>query len=240
MADTIVAPEPYLDEEKHVNNWPHFQPFGTTMQDHTTPRDRFATHHEYLDDSGRHVGLGRPLVGRSWRNRPYHVDLFMSSVLLQNLITDEVNQAPALFSGVRLGHDFDHYWGGELRLGIAQSRLTFPGFPTLEDTSQVYLFDYSMKYYPWGDSTWRPFATVGLGAASFQFHDRFGVNRGQTQFGLPFGVGLKYYWLRNCSLRFELLNNYAFGSNEINAMNNLSFTGGLEYRFGAGTSPYAR
>lgn len=239
MADQISPTEIHHADEEATGIWPRFKPFGEKPLGHSL-RDRFATYHDHPDDPARHVGLGRPLIGSSWRNRPYHADLFMGSILLQNLISDEVNQAPAVLSGLRLGYDFDHYWGGEVRVGIAQARVTYPQYPSRSNTSQVYLFDYSVQYYPWGDSTWRPYATLGMGAASFQFDDAFGANRDQTQFGLPFGFGLKYYWLRNCSLRLELLNNYAFGSNEINAMHNLSFTGGLEYRFGAGTSPYAR
>jgi len=218
---------------KGPDQWLHF----------SGPRHRigdvFRWSHTHPDDPQRHVGQGQPLVGTSWRNRPYHADLFAGAIMLQNLVPGEIEQTGAFFDGFRLGYDFDHYWGGEFRLGFADSRLTYPEDETISGKSQLIIFDYSAQYYPWGDATWRPYGTLGLGAAIFQYDDVNGITRDQTQVSLPIGIGLKYFFHRRFSLRLEMLDNMALGGTEAEATHNFSFTGGFEYRFGANAPYYA-
>lgn len=199
---------------------------------------RFDLIHAHPDDPVRHIGWGQPLVGTSWRNRPFHADLFAGAILLNNLIPGEVEQAGAFFDGLRLGYDFDHYWGTEVRLGFAEGTVTYPADDSFSGKSQVVLLDYNVQFYPWGDATWRPYATFGLGAAVFQYDDVLGRTRDQTQISMPFGLGLKYFLHRRFSLRLELLDNIAIGGSDADSSHNLSITGGVEYRFGAQRPSY--
>ncbi len=201
--------------------------------------------HSHPDDPMRHIGLGQPLVGTSWRNRPFHVDAFAGTLLLQNLVSGEIEQSGAFFDGIRLGYDFDHYWGSEIRLGFAEGRLSYVEDEEAEGEnrltsgkSQVVLLDYSVQFYPWGDSKWRPYATLGLGTALYQYDDALGRNRDEAQVSMPWGIGLKYLLHRRFALRVEMLDNLTFGGSGVDAANNFSFTGGFEYRFGGSRPSY--
>jgi len=201
---------------------------------------RFDLVHSHPDDPSRHIGFGQPLTGLSWRNRPFHADVFAGAIMLQNLIPGEVDQEGSFFDGVRLGYDFDHYWGTEVRLGIAEGRLTYPTNPYFSGKSQLIILDYSVQFYPWGDSAWRPYATLGLGAAMFQYEDALGRDRGQAQVSMPFGLGLKYFLHKRIALRFELLDNMTLGGTDAMSASNFSVTGGFEYRFGGNAPGYYR
>ncbi len=201
---------------------------------------RFDMMHKNPDDPARYIGFGQPLIGTSWRNRPIHADVFGGTIMLQNLIPGEIEQSAAFFDGVRLGYDFDHYWGMEARFGFAEGRLIYPSDTTISGKSQLILVDYSMQFYPWGDSTWRPYATFGLGAAIFQYDDEFGRTRDQAQVSMPVGLGIKYFIHQRISLRFELLDNVTFGGTDAQSASNFSVTAGFEYRFGGRNPGYFR
>ncbi|MFA8018771.1 porin family protein [Bremerella cremea] len=206
---------------------------GTNRKEY---QHRFDFVHGHPDDPARHIGWGQPLQGMSWRNRPFHFDAFAGTIMLQNLIPGDVEQSGAFFDGFRLGYDFDHYWGTEVRLGFAQGRLIYPTDTTFSGKSQLVLLDYNVQFYPWGDTKWRPYATIGLGAAVFQYEDVLGRARDQSQVSMPFGLGLKYFLHKRVALRFELLDNLALGGTDAVSSNNFSVSGGFEYRFG-GTGP---
>lgn len=201
---------------------------------------RFDMVHSHPDDPARHIGWGQPLTGMSWRNRPIHIDVFAGTIMLQNLIPGDVEQEGAFFDGLRLGYDFDHYWGTEVRLGFAEGRLTYPTDTSFSGKSQLILLDYNVQFYPWGDSAWRPYATLGLGAAVFQYEDVLGRARDQAQVSMPFGLGLKYLVHKRLALRFEVLDNLALGGSDADSTNNFSVTGGFEYRFGGSAPGYYR
>ncbi|PQO42288.1 porin family protein [Blastopirellula marina] len=201
---------------------------------------RFDFAHQNPDDPSRYIGYGQPLIGTSWRNRPIHADLFGGTIMLQGLIPGEIQQSASFFDGVRLGYDFDHYWGMEARVGFAEGRLVYPTDTTLSGKSQLILLDYSMQFYPWGDATWRPYATFGLGGAILQYDDEFGRSRDQAQISMPFGLGVKYFIHQRISLRFEMLDNLTFGGADAKSANNFSVTAGFEYRFGGSSPGYFR
>lgn len=77
-----------------------------------------AIRHHDPNDPARHVGLGHPLVGTSWRNRPFHVGWLYGEMLGDELIQDRIDQDASMFGGYRLGWDFDHYWGPKSDLGF--------------------------------------------------------------------------------------------------------------------------
>ena len=197
---------------------------------------RFDLSHSHPDDPARHIGFGEPLHGMSWRNRPFHFDTFAGTIMLQNLIPGQIEQASSFFDGFRLGYDFDHYWGAEMRLGFGQGRIIYPQNVNISGKSQLILLDYSVQFYPWGDTKWRPYALLGLGAAVFQYDDMFGRPRDQSQVSMPWGIGMKYLIHKRIALRFELLDNMTLGGTDASSSNNFSVAGSIEYRFG-GNSP---
>lgn len=202
--------------------------------------DRLGFFHSDPDDPERYTGNGSPLFGTSWRNRPYHADIFFGSLITGDLQENSIMQRSTAISGVRVGYDFDHYWGAEIRLATADARVSYASDPTLAGTSSIIMADTSIQYYPWGDSQWRPFATMGMGYAGFDFLDAGGLPRNQSLLNIPIGFGMKYYLKPWFIFRAELQDNIAIGTNDISSMQNLSFTGGFEYRFGGSRPSYTR
>ncbi|PHS03167.1 MAG: hypothetical protein COA78_18915 [Blastopirellula sp.] len=202
--------------------------------------DKLGFFHSDPDDPGRYSGEGAPLFGTSWRNRPYHADIFFGSLLTGDLEKGSIFQRSTAISGVRLGYDFDHYWGAEIRLAKADARVNYASDRTLAGTSSILMVDTTMKYYPWGDSQWRPFATLGMGYASFDYLDATGLARNQSLVNIPIGVGMKYYLRPWFIFRTEMQDNMTIGASGMSSMHNLSFTGGFEYRFGGPRPSYTR
>ena len=187
---------------------------------------------------GRNIGKGLPLKGTSWLNRPFHVDWFLGPLLGDDLITDRVSQTNVLVGGLRLGGDFDHYWGAEWRVGWANPDADFAS-PQAEagDVSYV-VSDVNLLYYPWGDSRFRPYCLLGFGVTQLDFRDDNGLNLHTTLATLPFGGGLKVQQNPWMAWRLQVVNNLAFGDDRVSTMNNFSFTAGAEMRFGAKPATY--
>ena len=101
------------------------------------------------------------------------------------LMDDWTGAKAGYFGGYRLGWDCDYYWGCELRAGFAtmpewdstRAKIAQKQADTLAGLApddpwrdrydrrrdvDVNVWDASLLYYPWGDSTWRPYALVGL------------------------------------------------------------------------------
>jgi hypothetical protein len=183
----------------------------------------------------RHISRGDPLHGTSWLNRPTAASVFIGSWLGDTLITDDVRQASASLAGFRLGQDLSHFWGTEFRFGLANGGLEYVSDTPTNRECRNLVADVHLLYYPWGDSRWRPFASVGAGIAGFHFVDPDGYEIDQTIFHMPFGFGLKYLWRRSFVFRFDATDNLSFGTSGLHAMHNWSLTGGVEYRWGAGS-----
>lgn len=188
---------------------------------HTDPNDPF-----------RHQGVGRPLVGTSWLNRPVFVGAFLGGLLADDLIGGHVESNNSFFLGGRLGWDFDHYWGLEGRYAFSRPQINDGDGNTLSDPSRNYFIDVSLAYYPWGDSQWRPFITGGLGLQTFRFHDDAGERVHQSLLSLPIGVGIKFYHSPFHTLRLEAYDNIAFGDGRLKTMQNFTIAAGVEFRFG--------
>jgi hypothetical protein len=187
--------------------------------------------------SGRNVGKGIPLEGASWLNRPYHVDWFLGP-LLGDQLTATVRQDNVLFGGLRIGWDFDYFWGVEWRFGWADPRATYAEpLPQPVDVSYV-VSDVDLLYYPWGDAKVRPYFLVGVGATQLDFIDDQGQNHHATLATLPLGGGVQFHQWPWLVWRIEFLNNLAFGADDISTMNNVSLTAGMELRLGARPASY--
>ncbi len=187
---------------------------------------------------GRNVGRGIPLKGTSWLNRPYHVDWFLGPLLGDDLISNRVSQENVVFGGVRLGWDFDYYWGLEWRLGWADTSAQF-ATPQAEPNEVSYVVsDVDLIYYPWGDSKVRPYFLWGLGVAQVDFLDDQSLNHNATLATMPFGGGVQFHQWPWLVWRLEVLDNLAFGADGLSTMNNVSLTAGMEIRLGAKPASY--
>jgi len=187
---------------------------------------------------GRNVGRGQPLKNSSWSNRPYHVDWFVGQLLSSSLINNRVGQENSLFSGLRIGWDFDHFWGLEWRFGWADPDVEFSTPIAEPNTGSFFISDIDLVYYPWGDSKIRPYCLLGTGITRIKFRDENSVNHDTTLMTIPYGVGIQFPQWPWLIWRFELLNNLAFGSDSLSTMSNISLTVGMEWRLGAKPSSY--
>ena len=120
--------------------------------------------------SGKLAGENR-WVGTSWRNRPDDASLFAGGLMGDDLQEGQVEQGGGVLLGGRLGLDFDHYWGVELRLAACDAQVNYPA--AVGKNSNTY-FDAGVLYYPLGDSRWRPYLTAGFGVAGYRFNDDSG------------------------------------------------------------------
>ena len=211
---------------------------------------------------GRHRGLGHPLQRESWLYRPFSAGWFMGMVQGTRLIDDWVGQQRGFVGGYRLGWDSDYYWGGELRYAFASVQLfdspraiqaqraadDARGWAANDPRRQRFdprrdanlkHWDLNVLYYPWGDSQWRPYLLVGVGAAQVTFIDRLSNEFDKAVFAMPLAAGLKYRCNDWLALRFEVADNVAFGGGSgFNTLHNLSVTGGVEIRFGGTRKSY--
>lgn len=194
--------------------------------------------HTDPNDPYRHIGLGQPLVGTSWRNRPWFVGAFVGGMLSDDLISGRAEQNNSSFLGTRLGWDFEHYWGLELRYAYARTNLTDGQGDRLDEPSRDYFVDLSLVHYPWGDSQWRPYLSAGLGFDTFRFEDDADQRVHQTLLAMPLGGGLKYYYNPWFTIRFDACDNIAFGDEPLDTMHNFSLMIGAEYRFGGTRMSY--
>jgi hypothetical protein len=238
---SVVSPS--FDQPTSVNPWPgelaHQAPPGA-MGLHAPPgaigpHDSFVQPwftHTDPNDPFRHQGVGRPLVGTSWLNRPVFVGIFLGGLLADDLISGHVESNNSFFFGGRLGWDFDHYWGLEGRYAFSRPQINDGDGNTLRDPSRDYFIDVSLAYYPWGDSQWRPFISGGLGLQTFRFHDDQDERVHQSLLSMPIGVGIKYYHSPFHTLRLEAYDNIAFGDGRLKTMQNFTIAAGVEFRFG--------
>ncbi len=187
---------------------------------------------------GRHIGRGLPLEGTSWRNRPYHVDWFSGPLLGDDLIDNRVAQDNELFGGLRIGWDFDYYWGLEARFGWSNPNVQFIDPQPVADNGSYFVSDIDFVYYPWGDSKIRPYMLLGAGMARIDFVDAADVNFNTTLFTTPFGGGVQFRQTPWLIWRFEVLDNLSYGADGVDTMHNISLTAGMEVRFGSRPASY--
>ena len=198
--------------------------------------DRFPKPAFFYPDSrhlGRHQGIGMPLIGESWRNRPWHGDFMIGGLFLDDLTADQTRSSDGTLTGARLGWDFDHYWGTEFRFAASEPQLI-----GRSDQASVRYADVSVAYYPWGDARIRPFTSLGVGVNTVEFLAANGNPVNETLLSVPVSLGSKYYLKKWLSLRAEVTNNMAFGGKQLNSMFSWSVTGGVEMRFGGRQSRY--
>jgi len=195
-------------------------------------------HLRHGDTAARHQGLGRPLEGTSWLNRPYHAGWFVGAIEPSPLIDGRVDQGANIFGGYRFGKDFDHYWGTELRLAFANLPLEDGANPTVPRDNRLAYYDLHLNYYPWGDAAWRPYIGAGVGVAHMRFIDEAGDSLNEKLLHLPIAIGVKKIVKPNLALRFDVVDNIALPGAGIDMQHNLSFTAGVEVRYGGRRTSY--
>lgn len=220
--DYVVGPE-LVDVESELS-W--YQCWRRACSPHRDP-----------NDPHRHVGLGEPLLSTSWRNRPLYVNFFAGGLIGDELEPGVISQGGGFIAGGRFGGDFDHYWGLETRLAFSNLNTEYIGGESGQ--SFVSFFDASLLYHPWGDARWRPYLTLGLGMANYRYDSPAGARLSNSAMTLPWGIGLKYLLRPDVAVRFDLIDNFSFaGGAGFTAMHNVSFTGGIELRFGGRRTSY--
>jgi len=183
---------------------------------------------------------------QSWLYRPMSLGIFLGGLGGVTLVDDWVDQDTTVIGGVRLGWDFDDYWGAEARYAVAapelnDSDLAIQASPQYSNPrhSTHMLLDASILYYPWGDTRWRPYVLFGVGMGQVGFNDRLGVQYSSSAFSMPVGLGVKYQHTDRLALRLEFNDTVVFaGGSGMNTVNDFSITGGLELRFGGSRRSY--
>ena len=106
---------------------------------------------------GRNVGWGDPLVGTSWLNRPFYVGGEIGNMWMTRSVETSVGRDVDAFGGIFFGCDWDHYWGSELAFHLATPELINSNAPDDPATDSMFMWNYNLMYYPWGDSAIRPY-----------------------------------------------------------------------------------
>ncbi|HEX6963530.1 MAG TPA: hypothetical protein VF175_16805 [Lacipirellula sp.] len=192
-------------------------------------------HHSSTE--GRFAPKNVPLNYSSWLNRPYHVDWFTGPLIMDGTVSDGVGQSNDILAGLRLGWDFDYYWGVEWRFGWADPDIFAAGSSDAIE-GDYFVSDIDFIYYPWGDTKVRPFFQAGLGVTQIDnLRDGVSPHRA-TLLSTPFGLGVQFQQTPWLAWRLEIIDNLAWGGDGVDAMNNVAFTGGMEVRLGARPNSY--
>ncbi len=185
----------------------------------------------------RAIGLGEPLQGTSWLNRPYQFSLETGLLAMANDVGGGTGKGNDLLIAAQLGWDFDHYWGTQVRVAFSSPSFDYETPPVTDASNDVAIYDASLLYYPWGDSRVRPYWRAGLGLTDIDYVDAAGTPASESLVTVPLAVGLKYQKERWMAIRFEAADNIAFGQGDANTLNNFTFTFGAEWRFGGRAAP---
>lgn len=180
----------------------------------------------------RATGLGQPLQGTSWLNRPVYLGTLLGQSLGSTLVSGQAELEPELMWGAWLGYDLSHYWGSEIRLAFNYAELTELPLGTPAGNSRGTLFDVNLLYYPWGDARWRPYGAVGMGLGGYRYATEAEPAGHHTGFALPLGVGVKFLWDRRWALRFDAKDNIVLGGDTVGTTHTWSLMGGIEFHWG--------
>jgi hypothetical protein len=231
LPDSTAAPPPGFDGadssfegpwRQHVHAW-----FDSPWFAHGDPNDPL-----------RHIGIGQPLVGTSWRNRPWFFGTFVGGIMMDDISSNRIYQNDTTLVGARLGYDFDHFWGLEWRWAFARPDLADASGDPLTEASRDNFGDVSLVYYPLGDARWRPYLLAGIGFTTLRFNDDQNRRISEAVLEVPLGFGVKYFYSPWFTLRFDVVDNIGIGNARISGMSNVSLMAGAEIRFGGRRPSY--
>jgi hypothetical protein len=235
--DIQQVPMSYDDAQPHMGSGEPFTEHEYPEEDSWfCPRPHwFGLRHSKTH--GRHVGKGEPFTGTSWRNRPFYLGGQLGPMWFAEPLNDNVSTDIDVFGGIFGGWDFDHYWGNEFHIDWATPELKNSQFPDADRTDSVWGWNYSLLYYPWGDSRIRPYWRAGIGSTHFDYPTDFGWRYDEWMWTFPLGIGVKYPIQRWLAARMDLTD-YISLDNTHPTQHNWAITFGLEYRFGAHPPSY--
>jgi opacity protein-like surface antigen len=181
-------------------------------------------------ESHRAYAVGTPLQGTSWLAASHSAGFFVGGIGGAMLIDDRLEQSIGGTFGLRFGIDYDHRWGLEKRFCFAEMNV----FDVSNHQRQIVnleMGDLDLMFYPWGDTRWRPYISAGAGLSHFNYESDSGRRIDRLLIGLPFGIGVKYFWSEGVAVRAELVDNMMLGAHELSTMNNISLAAGVEFRY---------
>lgn len=186
---------------------------------------------------GRHAGRGQPFTGTSWRNRPFYIGGEIGPMWFTQSLDDNVSTDIDTFGGFFLGWDTDHYWGNELHFDWSTPEFKNSEAPDTDRTDSLFTWNYSLFYYPWGDSKIRPYWRAGIGHTHFDYPLDDGSRHDEWMWTFPLGLGVKYPIRRWLAARAEMADFISLDSDHP-TQHNVALTFGLEWRFGAHPPSY--
>jgi len=187
---------------------------------------------------GRNAGLGVPLVGTSWLNRPYYIGADLGAIWITDGVTENISRDLDFYGGIFAGYDWDYYWGSELAVHRATPELKNEVARDARRGDRMLLWTASMLYYPWGDSMYRPYWRVGIGAMEIDYPTDSGSRRDEALWMFPIGIGIKYPFNRWLIGRAEFADQLGLGNSNVSTQHDLTLTFGLEWRYGAHSRSY--
>jgi hypothetical protein len=248
LSETPSASDKGLSEtdllDPHAADFPEYKPIVEEGQSiygdepDLRPFDwmrHWGFHHSSTE--GRFLDKNVPLPYSSWLNRPYHFDWFIGPLLSDSPDHGRVKQSNGTYGGIRLGWDFDYYWGIEWRYGWADP-MVFADTTNDGISGRYMVSDVDLIYYPWGDTRVRPYFLLGMGLSRVGSIRLDGTDQEATLLGMPFGMGLQFMQTHWLAWRLEVTDNLAFGSEGFDTMNNIVLTAGMNIRLGAKPNSY--
>jgi hypothetical protein len=192
---------------------------------------------------------------QDWLYRPLSAGVFFGALFGSDLVPDWVSEKSGFLGGVRLGWDFDPYWGVEVRYAFGNVRLSdseravaernywaeaIPAWDYNENArySSRNILDLSMLYYFRGDVRLRPYILFGVGYASLRFDDILGEHWTHSTVDMPIAIGVKYLCSDQFALRFEVNDTILVGNSDLETVHDFNLTLGLEARFGGSRRSY--
>jgi hypothetical protein len=167
-----------------------------------------------------------------WLAYPVYVEKFAGAFLADEPIEGRLNNGVGFLAGLRTGWDYSEHWGVESRVAFARTQLGGPTIPT-EAHENFVIWDAMWLWYPWANTTWRPFLLAGPGLTFVSFIDDRGVRLDQTFFHIPVGFGIKHRFGNQHAFRFDVVDDLLFDQLYPRGVKNqFSFVGGFEWRFG--------
>ncbi len=195
-----------------------------------------------------------------WQARPITVGAFAGAMVGGPLINDWVGTTSGFNGGWRFGWEIEPDWGMETRFAFASLPLydtdlakqalialdnangIAPNSPQQQQcanrNAEYFQGDLDFLYYPWRETRLRPYVFAGMGLTYVNFSDRLGQGYSVNCLSLPIGIGVKYLCAENLDVRFDLIDDIAMSNQHLETQNNLSFTAGLELRFGGSRKIY--
>lgn len=235
--EIILAPHPPqadqrdLDFELHDPDEDGFSAGGGLLGMHLG--DRLCARLSWLH------GPPLPLISEQWHERTLYVGTFVGGYWGDDLVARRVRQGSGVNGGIRLGWDFDDYWGIEGRAVMAGGSVQNLVGPPFVRNGQEKFFDADLLFYPWTTTRFRPFILggIGLGIFTFQTDTLAFINQSAPTF--PFGLGFKYRHDDWVAFRLEFIDIVAIGDNRrMSNTHNLTLNGGVEFRLGGPRKTY--